>query len=164
MQKNKQMTPLRPKRESTQAEVQARMERYCAYQDRCHAEVREKLKDFSLTADEKENIICCLIEGRFLDEERFARSFARGKFRVKQWGRVRISQELRARGIQPQLVEAALGEIGEREYEEVFQSLLEAKKKEAGGLTTRAQAAKVYNFLVAKGYETEKVWEALNVK
>ncbi len=158
------MAYLKPKRESTQAEVLARMERYCAYQDRCHVEVREKLKDYSLTTEEKENIICCLIEGRFLDEERFARSFARGKFRVKQWGRVRISRELRARGIQPRLVEAALGEIDEREYDEVFRSLLEAKKKEAGGLATRAQVAKVYNFMVSKGYETERVWEVLNVK
>ena len=158
------MAYLKPKRESTQAEVQARMERYCAYQDRCHAEVREKLKDFSLTTEEKENIICSLIEGRFLDEERFARSFARGKFRVKQWGRVRICRELRARGIHPRLLEVALSEIDEREYDEVFRSLLEAKKKETGELTTRTQVAKVYNFMVSKGYETEKVWEALNVK
>lgn len=158
------MALLKPRRESTQAEVLARLERYCAYQDRCHAEVREKLKDFSLTPDEKENIICCLIEGRFLDEERFARSFARGKFRVKQWGRVRISRELRARGIHPRLVETALDEIDEREYDEVFRSLLEVKKKEVGGLDTRAQVAKIYNFMVSKGYETEKVWEALNVK
>ena len=128
------------------------MERYCAYQDRCHAEVREKLKDFSLTTEEKENVICSLIEGRFLDEERFARSFARGKFRVKQWGRVRISRELRARGIHPRVVETALDEIDEREYDEVFRSLWEAKKKEAGGLDTRAQADKVYNFIVSKGY------------
>lgn len=158
------MAILKPKRESTQAEVQARMERYCAYQDRCHAEVREKLRDYALSPEEKENIICNLIENRFLDEERFARSFARGKFRVKQWGRVRIIRELSTRGIRSRLVEAALGEIDEKEYDEVFRGLLEAKKKEVGGLATRAQTAKVYNFLVAKGYETDRIWEALNVK
>lgn len=158
------MAILKPKPESTQAEVLARMERYCAYQDRCHAEVREKLRDYALEPEEKENVICSLIENRFLDEERFARSFARGKFRVKQWGRVRISRELRARGIHPRLVETALGEIDEREYLAAFQGLLNAKKKEVGGLTTRARTAKIYNFLVAKGYETDRVWEALNVK
>ena len=64
-----------------------KLQRYCAYQDRCHQEVRAKLLSLGVYGDEMEEIIVSLIEDKFLDEERFARSFARGKFRLKQWGR-----------------------------------------------------------------------------
>lgn len=148
----------------TQAEVLKRMEHYCAYQDRCHRDVWEKLREYALDEQEKENIICRLIEDRFLDEERFARSFVRGKHRFKQWGRLRLERELRLRGIHPRLVAEALDEVPEEEYRETFRELFRARAREAGGVETRAQMAKVYRFMVSKGYDPEWVWQALNVK
>lgn len=117
----------------TQAEVLKRMEHYCAYQDRCHRDVREKLREYALDEQEKENIICRLIEDRFLDEERFARSFVRGKHRFKQWGRLRLERELRLRGIHPRLVAEALDEVPEEEYRETFRELFRARAREAAG-------------------------------
>ena len=142
-----------------------RMERHCAYQDRCHSQVCAKLREFpALSEQERENIICLLIENRFLDEERFACSFARGKHRFNRWGRLRIERELRARDIPPRLIATALAQIDPQEYQANFIELFRQKEKEAGGLHSRPQIAKVYNFMVSHGYEPERVWEAINVK
>lgn len=156
---------MKAKQPLTQTDALARMERYCAYQDRCHSEVRAKLKEFPLlSGTERENILCSLIEGRFLDEERFTRSFVRGKHRIKRWGRLRIERELRARDIPARLIAAAMDEIDPKEYDQAFRELFLGRVKEAGGLSTRAQIAKVYNFMAAKGYEPERIWDAINVK
>lgn len=152
-------TPLTP------AAALARMERYCAYQDRCHSQVRAKLREFpALSEQERENIICLLIENRFLDEERFACSFARGKHRFNRWGRLRIERELRARDIPPRLIATALAQLDPQEYRKCFLELFRQKEKETGGLHSRSQIAKVYNFMVSHGYEPESIWEAINVK
>ena len=89
-------------------EALAKIQRYCAYQDRCHQEVRTRLLDMGVYADWLEEIIVQLIEENFLNEERFARSFARGKFRIKQWGRNRIRQELKKRNISAYCIRMAM--------------------------------------------------------
>jgi regulatory protein len=76
-----------------------KLERFCAYQDRCHQEVRRKLYDLGLYGADVDQVMARLIEDRYLDEERFARSFARGKFRMKSWGRKRIERELKQREV-----------------------------------------------------------------
>ena len=91
-------------------EALAKMQRYCAYQERCHEEVRSKLLNMGVYSDWREEIIVQLIEENFLNEERFARSFARGKFRIKQWGRNRIRQELKKRKISDYCVRKAMEE------------------------------------------------------
>lgn len=149
----------------TPAAALARMERYCAYQDRCHSQVRAKLREFpALDEQERENIICLLIENRFLDEERFACSFARGKHRFNRWGRLRIERELRARDIPPRLIATALDGIDPQEYQANFLDLFRQKEREVGGLHSRAQIAKIYNFMVSRGYEPDRIWDAVNVK
>ena len=147
----------------TAASALARMEHYCAYQDRCHSEVRAKLREFTaLRAEERENIICSLIENRFLDEERFTRSFVRGKHRFKHWGRLRITRELRARDIPDRLIRQAIdAEIDPQEYRSTFRRLFSEKQKAVGGLSTRAQIAKIYNYMVSHGYEPDLIWDAI---
>ncbi len=106
----------KPKKYISQAEALQKLQRYCAYQDRCHSEVRSKLLDLGIYGDELEEIIAELITDNFLNEERFARSYARGKFNIKKWGRHRIKQELKRRQITDYCLRKAMEEIEETDY------------------------------------------------
>ena len=140
----------------------AKMHRYCAYQERCHQEVRSKLLELGIFGDDLENIITALIEDNFLNEERFARTFARGKFRIKQWGRNRIRQELQMRQISDYCMRKAMEEIEEGEYLETLRSVL---KKRAvalnNGLTDFERKNKVAQYAIQRGYEADLVWDLI---
>ena len=95
----------------TVAEAKQKLENYCAYQERCHQEVRRKLRSMGMIPLAIDDIMVHLIKNNFLNEERFARSYARGKFRVKKWGRIRIERELKARGLSDYTIEVGLDDI-----------------------------------------------------
>ncbi len=139
---------------ATPAEARKKAERYCAYQDRCHQEVRRKLYDLGLWRDDVDQVMAQLIEDRFLDEERYARSYARGKFRMKGWGRIRITQELKQRQVSAYCIRAGLSEIEEVAYAKTLRELIEkyVERKGAGldGFTLRG---KLYALGQRKGYE-----------
>jgi len=111
----------------TVTEAIKKMERYCVYQERCHKDIKEKLATMKLIPEAKEKIILHLLEHNFLNEERFAKSFARGKFRMKKWGKQRIIRELKYKQISEYCIKTALKEIPENEYLEVFHQLAEKK-------------------------------------
>jgi regulatory protein len=140
-----------------------RMQRYCAYQDRCHLEARRKLLDLGVYGDVLEEILSELVEENFLNEERFARSFARGKFEIKGWGRVRITQELKARQISDYCRRKALEEIDENRYKARLEQLLEAKIEagsEREGLYLQGQI--LFQWALRKGYESALIQETLD--
>jgi regulatory protein len=145
----------------TANQVLRKIRHYCAYQERSHAEVRNKLYGWGLTSDEVNRVMVDLISEGFLNEERFARSYAGGKFRMKKWGRLKIIRELEAREISPYCIKAALQEIDESDYRQTLLELL-LKKKEtltpANPLLLRNRIAK---YLIARGYEPDLVWEVL---
>jgi regulatory protein len=128
---------------------------FCAYQERCHAEVREKLQTFQLTADEVEEVIMRLIEENFLNEQRFAIAFAGGKFRTKHWGKIKIAYELRMRGISENCIKKALADISFDTYYKTLNDLAEKKLQES------RNNQQTYQFLTAKGYESNLVQEVL---
>jgi regulatory protein len=128
---------------------------FCAYQERCHAEVREKLATFQLSADEIEEVIAKLIEENFLNEQRFAVAFAGGKFRVKQWGKLKIRYELKQKGISETCIRKALTEIADEDYYATLETLA---TKKAENETNRQ---KIYQFLLGKGYESGLINEVL---
>jgi regulatory protein len=107
----------------TEEEALKRMERYCAYQERCHKEVRQKLFEMRLNPESCDQIISDLIQSNFLNESRFAMAFARGKFRAKKWGKRRIVNELKFREISHYNVQLALKEIPDSEYSERKENL-----------------------------------------
>ena len=111
----------------SKADALTRLQRYCAYQDRCHQEVRNKLLELGIFGDDLEEIIYDLIQENFLNEERYARSFARGKFRIKKWGRNRIRQELKMRNISDYCLRKAMTEIEENQYLNVLREVLRKK-------------------------------------
>jgi len=139
-----------------------KIKHFCAYQERCHSEVRSRLLEMKVYGAELEDFMVILIEENFLNEERFARAFARGKFSLKQWGRIKIKHELKARNISSTLIQMAMKEIDEADYERTLQQLTEKKWE-----TLRAEKNffvkmnKLKNYLLQKGFEGELVYESV---
>ncbi|MBC7554982.1 MAG: RecX family transcriptional regulator [Taibaiella sp.] len=139
--------------------------RYCRYQERCHSEVRNKLYEIGCYTAEVEQLLTELIEMGLLNEERFARAFARGKFRMLQWGRVKIKQELTARKISEYCIRQGMKEIDEEGYAATMQKLVDRKWRELR--TERSPATKkgkLYRYMVQKGYENSIILELLQEK
>lgn len=136
--------------------------RYCNYQERSHQEVRNKLYDLGAKASEVEQLITELIEQNLLNEERFARAIARGKFRLLQWGRVKIIQQLKHHRISDYCIRTAMKEIDETEYEQTLHKLLERKWHDLRRVpNVSVRRSKVYQYLIGKGYESTLINEAL---
>ncbi|HEV2832336.1 MAG TPA: RecX family transcriptional regulator, partial [Hanamia sp.] len=110
-----------------------KIKQYCAYQERCHSEVRDKLYSFGLHKDEVEEIIYTLITENYLNEERFAILYAGSKFRMKQWGKNKIKQSLKFKQISDYCIKRALKEIDNEDYKKAFQKLAEQKLKTLKG-------------------------------
>ncbi|MCB0597307.1 MAG: RecX family transcriptional regulator [Lewinellaceae bacterium] len=143
-------------------EALAKIQRYCAYQDRCHQEVRTRLLDMGVYADWLEEIIVQLIEENFLNEERFARSFARGKFRIKQWGRNRIRQELKKRNISAYCIRMAMEEIEEQDYLLALDAILRKKEASLQEEDAYKRNNKLARYAISRGFEPELAWRAIN--
>jgi len=140
-----------------------KIKQYCAYQERCHAEVRDKLYSFGLNKKEIDEIISILITENYLNEERFAIHYAGGKFRMKYWGKNKIKQALKYKQVSDYCIKKALKEIDNKEYEKTFQKLAEQKlktlKSEKNIFTKKR---KLQDFLLQKGYESELIREVVN--
>jgi regulatory protein len=132
-----------------------KIKHYCSYQERSHAEVKEKLYGFGLRKPEVEELISKLIEENYLNEERFAESFTRGHFRIKQWGRVKIKYELRQKQVSDYNIQKALASIEEEAYLKTLKKLAETKWKsiKAPGVNVYTRLAKTTAYLLQKGYE-----------
>ena len=141
------------------SEAKLKLEHYCAYQDRCHDEVIAKLRSLRMTSDETDHIVVHLIDHNFLNEERFACSFARGKHRIKYWGKIRIVNELKARHISQYNINTALKEITIEEYSNTFDSLATRTWDGMTESNTLKRRKKFCDFLLRKGYESGLVWE-----
>ena len=139
----------------------ARLQKYCAYQDRCHQEVRSKLVEIGIYGDDLEEIIVDLIQDKFLDEQRFALSFARGKFRYKKWGRIRIRRELKMRDISDYCMKKAMAEIEEEDYIQTIQTLLTKKDQQIKEKNPYKRRKKLADYVIGKGYESFLVWNEI---
>jgi len=141
-------------------EAREKLENYCIYQDRCHKEVREKLYSMRMIPEAIEQITIHLIEEKYLNEERFARSFARGKFKTKKWGKIRIIRELRIREISKIIIDLGLKEINEEDYIATFQALAE---KRIAQLTTESdkykKRKKFADYLQYRGWPMHWIYE-----
>ena len=136
---------------------------YCAYQERCHSEVRDKLYGYGLTAPDVETIISQLITGNYLNEERFAIHYAGGHFRTKSWGRVKIKYELAKKKISVYCIKKALQQIGEDEYLKTLNRLADLKLKTLKGEKNLfIKKRKLQDHLLQKGFESDLVREIVN--
>ncbi|WP_196895496.1 regulatory protein RecX [Aureivirga marina] len=138
------------------------LERYCAYQDRCHKEVEEKLRKMRMIPEAIEVILLHLMEHNFLNEERFAQSFARGKFRIKKWGKQRITRELKMRDISAYNIKTALKEIEEKEYIKTVYEIAEKKNESIKDTDIYKVKQKLFSYLQYRGYEIDLIYQVIN--
>lgn len=147
---------------NTPEEIINKIFRYCAYQERCKQEIRTKLRELEADRDEVPEILAYLEEEGFLDEDRYARVFAGGKFRVKKWGKTKIRNELRKKGIEEAAIQAAFrAEIPHDDYLHTLRLQIEKKVETLSGHTPLEQQEKLNRFLRQKGYEWELIVEEL---
>ena len=157
-----QICQLKPKKSTySLEELKGKMEAYCAYQDRCHKEVEDKLRAYDLIPEAREMLLLHLLEEGFLNEERFARSFARGKFRIKKWGRKRIERELRSRDISSYNIKQGLSEIDPQDYDDTLHDLAEKKFDQTPEKHPLKKRKKVADYLLRRGFESQKVYAIL---
>jgi regulatory protein len=134
---------------------------YCAYQERTIKEVCQRLREWELTDHEIEPIVAELITQNYLNEERFARAFAGGKFRVKKWGRLKIRQEMKLRGLPNDMIQRGLSEIDGDEYEVILQDLIEKKYRTLRGEPLEIKQ-KLLRFALSRGFESDMIWDVMN--
>ncbi len=138
-----------------------RTERWCAYQERSQFETLYKLYDFGMTTTEAEEIIARLIESNFLNEERFALSFARGKFRIKHWGRIKIIAELRARNVNDYCIKKGLSQISDSDYFVTLEKVILKKWRETKETDKAKKVFKVAQAVAAKGFEKDLIMDVI---
>lgn len=143
-------------------EAQKKLENYCAYQERCHKEVREKLKDMKMIPEAIDNIMVHLITHNFLNEERFAKAFVRGKFRIKKWGKNRLVRELKYKDISKYAIDVALKEIDEADYFETLDELTQKRIAQVNEKNSYKKKKKVADYLLYRGWESHLVYQKLN--
>ncbi|KOY51679.1 regulatory protein RecX [Polaribacter dokdonensis] len=153
----------KPKKKSfTVDEIKRKIEQFCVYQDRCHKEVEQKMRDYELIPEAREMILLSLMQDNFLNEERFAKSFARGKFRIKSWGKQRIIRELKFRDISTYNIKTALKEIDENEYLETIYRVTENRNNVISESDNYKRKKKLIDFLMRKGFENELIFKTVN--
>ena len=136
---------------------------YCNYQERCHNEVRNKLYELGCKTTEVNDLIALLIEKNLLNEERFARSYARGKFRIKHWGRNKIIQQLKLKKISDYCIKKGMSEIDEEVYENTLFKIAEKKWQELRTeRNSRTKQVKLFRFLLQRGFETNFINTTIN--
>lgn len=136
-------------------------QRYCSMGEQCVHSLGKKMREWGVEPDEAEYIIGELIVGGYLNEERYAKAFVRGKFKMLKWGRRKIVYHLKMNNISSININIALREIDEEVYDEVLATLLLNKWNETKG-NIYFRKAKVMNYLLAKGYETDLILDKLN--
>ena len=144
----------------TVEEAKRKLEKYCAYQDRCHKEVRDKLVEMRMIPEAVDTVLYHLLQHKFLDEERFARSFARGKFRHKKWGKNRIKQELKQREIGDYLIKKAFTEIPDSDYLNTFDELAQNRFDQLTGEKDKyKKRKKLADYLTYRGWPGDWIYE-----
>ena len=138
------------------------LEHFCAYQERCHKEVEKKLRELNMIQEAKDHIILHLMNHGFLNEERFSKAFARGKFSIKKWGKIKITNELKFKDISAYNIKTALKEIDSVEYYQTLLSLAEKKLPLIKENNSYKKNTKLTNYLASKGFEFELIFKVIN--
>lgn len=151
-----------PQKTYTVNEARKRMEHYCAYQERCHKEVNRKLYDMKMIPEARDQIIVHLLQHNFLNEERFAKAYVRGKFRIKKWGKQRLQLELKRKDISKTIIKNALTEINDSEYYCCFHELAEKKADSIRESNPYKKKRKLADYLLYRGWESHLVYDKVN--
>lgn len=137
------------------------MVNYCVYQDRCHQEVEQKMWDFLLIPEAKEEILLYLMKENYLSEERFTRSYIRGKFHMKSWGRNKIRNHLKFKGVPEKLINSCFDEIEDEDYHKILAKLFGDYYSKIKGLQVYQKKSKTIKYLLGKGFEYEEITQVI---
>jgi len=151
----------KPKKKLTPNQATIKAQNSCAYQERCQQEMRDKLYEWGLHTNEVENIIANLISDNFLNEERFAKAFAGGKFRIKKWGRVKIKIELKRKKISDYCIKKGMQEIDDKDYIKTLRDILTKKLKENPKGKQQIRNYKAAQYAMSRGFESDLIWDIL---
>lgn len=144
-------------------EAKARLEKLCAYQERCSFELEQRMIKWGIVEDDRNALLAHLISHNFLSEERYAKAFSSGKHNIKKWGRVKIKRELKARRISEYSIRKGLDELDEDVYMESLRTLFTKKLNSLDKEKDKFKLkAKVSRYLFSKGYESDLVYELLS--
>ncbi|MBE2229164.1 MAG: RecX family transcriptional regulator [Chitinophagaceae bacterium] len=149
------------KKQLTKEQALQKLKHYCAYQERCHSEVKEKLYSLGVWKKEHDELISTLIEENYLNEERYAIAFAGGKWRVKRWGRVKIKYELQQKQVSDYCIKKAMKQIEEDEYQRVLKELADEKYASLKADQYMIRYKKTLDYLTRRGFEPALIREAL---
>ncbi|WP_346984298.1 regulatory protein RecX [Chryseobacterium sp. POE27] len=150
------------KKSFTFDEIKQKLVNYCVYQDRCHYEVEQKMKEFLLIDEAKDEIILYLLKENFLNEERFARSYIRGKFYIKHWGKTKIKINLKQKQVPEKLINKCFDEINEDDYDKMIRKIYEDYYSKQTGLKEYQQKSKTIKYLMSRGFEYERISDVLD--
>ena len=138
-------------------EIKQKLVNYCVYQDRCHKEVEQKMWDYLLIPEAKEEILLYLMRENYLNEERFTRSYIRGKFYMKAWGRNKIRNHLKFKGVPEKLINSCFDEIDDDDYQKTLAKLFHNYYEKIKGLQVYQKNAKTIKYLLGRGFEYEEI-------
>lgn len=150
------------KKHLTKEQALQKLRQFCSYQERSHSEVQQKLWDLGVWRQEHDALIAALIEDDYLNEERFAKQYAGGKFRMKGWGRKKIYFGLKEKGVGDYLIKQALNQIDDEAYHNTLNSLAEKKYESLKGEQYLVRKKKTVDYLLQKGYEPNLVSAVVN--
>jgi regulatory protein len=145
----------------TNEEAFAKLLKYCTYQERCHDEVRKKLLTLKVFGNDLEQIMSRLIEHDFLNEERFAKAYAGGKFRQMHWGKTKIIYQLKFRHVSDYCIKEAIKEIDDEDYLQCLHDEIEKRRKQVNDAANPLQ--KIAQHIIGKGFEPDLVWKVLKL-
>ncbi|MDQ3048627.1 MAG: RecX family transcriptional regulator [Bacteroidota bacterium] len=154
----------KPKKKLTPNQALIKAQNTCVYQERCQQEMRDKLYEWGLYTDAVENIIAHLITDNFLNEERFAKAFAGGKFRIKKWGKVKIRIELKKRHISEYCIKKGMLEIPDDDYLKTIRQLIEKKSRDIKGGKEYIRNYKIVQYLASRGFEQDLIWSVIKAE
>lgn len=138
-------------------ETKQKLVNYCVYQDRCHAEVEQKMREFVLIPEAKEEILLYLMKENYLNEERFTRSYIRGKFYIKNWGKTKIKIHLNQKGITDKLISSCFDEIDENDYLKIIEKIYDNYVGKLEKLQNYQKKSKSIKYLLSRGFEYEAI-------
>ncbi len=154
-----------PVKSSNQEQIVSKVERFCAYSERCVQDVKFKLRQLKVSENEQQKIIGKLIENGFINEARYAKAFANDRFKINGWGKIKISFALREKHLPEQMIEAGLKNIQQEAYEQKLYELMKTKMQSLLGIENEfVRKNKVAGFLIGRGFEPDLVWKALEKK
>lgn len=146
----------------TVEEATRKLEHYCAYQERSHQEVIQKLRIMGMIPVAIDTIVAHLITHNYLNEERFAKAFVSGKLHIKKWGRIRIVRELKIKGVSEYNIKTALNDIEPETYYEIFTELAEKKFYSLKETNLLKKRKKLIDYLRYRGWESDMIFEKIN--